>query len=174
MTERFNEAAVRAAIHHVTRRYALQPDKLGAVKLHKILWNTEVQLLRRGYPAIGETFIKKAFGPFAEHLDSVCSELVRQGKLHVGRPTEEYEATCFVGKGEPDRSILTQDQWRVLNQVAERIVEDHTAGTISERSHGAVWETAAMYEPMPVAAEALQWLVPTDVDKTRMRERLGI
>lgn len=169
----FDRAGVKAMIHHVTRRYALEPEKLGAVKLHKILWNTEIQLLRRGYPVTGETFIKHIFGPFAEHLDELCSELARQGNLHVAKPTEQYEATQFVGKGLPDRAALTEDQWRVLDQITERIVEDHTATSISERSHGPVWETAELYEPMPAEAAAVQWIRPSEADKAKMRERLG-
>lgn len=153
----FNRAGVKAMIHHVTRQYALEPDKLGAVKLHKILWNTEIQLLRRGYDVTGESFIKHDFGPFSEHLDELMNELVAEGLLTVSKPSEEYEVTRFVGKGTADRSALTDDQWRVLEQTRERIVEDHSATSISERSHGFVWEATEMYEPMSPIAEALQW-----------------
>lgn len=168
----YNRPGLKAMIHHVARRYAMEPEKLGAVKLHKVLWNTEIQLLCRGYPEIGESFIKMPFGPCSEHLEELVQELVRERRLTVMKPTAEYETTTFVGKGEPDRRALSADQWRVLNQIAERIVEDHTATSISERSHGPVWEAVKLYEAMPAAAAALQWIPTPDAVRTRMLERL--
>lgn len=158
MTKRaFNRAGLQAMIHHVTRQYATEPEKLGAVKLHKILWNTEVQLLRRGLEVTGESFIKHQFGPFSEHLDELVNDLVSQGLLTVTKPSDLYETTAFVGKGTADRFALNKDQWRVLDQVTRRNVEDHTATSISDRSHGVVWEATDMYASMSPINEALQW-----------------
>lgn len=169
----FNRSMVKAIIHHVARRFATEPEKLGAVKLHKILWHAEIQFLRRDYKRSGETFVKNQFGPCSIHLDELVSELVAERHLTVVKPSEDYEATIFVGKGHPDPSTLNADQWRVVDQVAEHIVNDHTAGSISERSHGPIWEAVDLYEEMPAGAAAVQWMAPTEADKSRMRERLG-
>lgn len=161
MSTKLNTEALTAMVHYVTRAYSAEPEKLGAVRLHKILWNTEVQAVRRtGYPVAGETFIKHKHGPFAEHLDDVVDALKRARLLHVVEPDDEYKPRLYIGKGSPDRSLLTNEQWQILDQIMQRIVEDHTAGTISERSHGDVWEATEMYGPMPVDAEAIRFVKP--------------
>ena len=170
MADTLNRRALLAMIHHVTRTYGMEPEKLGAVKLHKIIWNTEVQHVRRtGYPITGETFIKRAQGPWSANLDSVVAELRTRRLLHVSPPDDEYKPILFVGKGTPDRDALTDEQWTLLDRIAERIVEDHTAGSISERSHGPVWEATEMYEPMSVDAEAITFVKP----KTEIRQEIA-
>ena len=52
----FNVNALQAMIHHVTRKYAMHPHKLGSVKLYKVLWWAEARSLRlRGEQIAGET-----------------------------------------------------------------------------------------------------------------------
>lgn len=169
-----NAAALRAMVHHITRTYALEPDKLGSVRLHKILWYTEVQALRRlGQAVAGETFRKEQFGPFSVNLTNVVTDLKSAGLLTIRKATVEFETDQYIGKGQPDRTALTDDQWRILDQTMERIVEDHSAGSISEKSHGPIWEAVELHELMPVGAAALRWLKPTEADKEEMLERMN-
>ena len=149
--------ALRAMVHFITRKYALEPDKLGSTKLHKILWWTEIRTLARlNQQAANETFRKKPFGPFSDHLNTVVEELVNEGKLTVRPSTEDFEVALYVGKGEADRSALTDEQWRILEDVAEWIVRSHTANSASEKSHGPVWEAVDLEKPMPVEAAAIR------------------
>ena len=170
----FNAAAFRAMVHHITRTYALDPDKLGSVRLHKILWYTEIQALRRlGQTVAGETFQKENFGPFSMHLNDVAADLKSDGLLTIRKATEEFEADQYIGKGQPDRAVLTDDQWRILDQTMEQIVRDHTAESISEKSHGPIWDSVELHEQMPVGAAALRWIKPKDADKEKMLERMN-
>lgn len=172
MTE-FNTDALRAMVHHITRKYAMEPEKLGSVKLHKILWWAEVRSFRsRGEQIAGEVFHKEKFGPFSTHLNAILSELKAAGKLTIRKADQQFETDLYVGKGDPDRSVLTDDQWSILDRVAEWIVEDHSAGTISDKSHDLIWEVTGLHEEMPVPAAALQWVKPTEQDKDAMRELL--
>jgi len=167
--------ALRAMVHHVTRKYAMEPDRLGSVKLHKILWWAEIRSLQRlGEQVADETFHKEQFGPFSVHLNDVVADLQSAGLLHVRKATDEFEPDLYVGKGEPDRDALTDEQWRILDYVVDGIIRDHSAGSISEKSHGPVWEAVELYEPMPVGAAALRWVPTSEADKERMRERLNL
>ena len=149
--------ALRAMVHFITRKYAMEPEVLGSTKLHKILWHTEIRTLRRlSRQAANETFRKKPFGPFSNNLATVIDQLAADGKLTVRPSTEAFEVALYVGKGEPDLTALTQDEWRILEDVADWIVRDHTATSASERSHGPIWETVDLEEPMPVEAEAVR------------------
>jgi hypothetical protein len=149
--------ALRAMVHFVTRKYAMEPDQLGSTKLHKILWWTEIRTLRRlNQQAANETFRKKPFGPFSNHLMIVVDELVADRKLMVRPSTEDFEVTLYVGKGEADRSALSEEHWRILEDVAEWIVRDHTANSASEKSHGQIWDSVQLEDPMPVEAAAIR------------------
>ena len=144
------------------------------MRLHKILWYTEIQALRRlGQSISGETFQKEQFGPFSIHLNGVTADLESDGLLTIRRATEEFEADQYIGKGQPDRATLTEDQWRVLDNVMHQIVGDHTAESISEKSHGSIWESVELHEQMPVGAAALRWLKPKESDKEKMLERMN-
>ena len=157
-----NRAALRAMVHFIAREYSARPEHLGSTRLHKILWNAEVRSVRQtGFPIVGETFIKQKHGPFAEHLAEVVDDLVRGRALHVSEPDDAFKPRLFVAKGQPDRRALTAEQWRIVERVMRDIVGDHTAGSISERSHGPVWQATEMFAPMPVDAEALCFVKPT-------------
>lgn len=149
-------------------------SQLCSVKLHKILWYTEILALRQlGKTIVGETFRKEQFGPFSTHLNEVIADLEGSGLLTVRKAEDEFETDEYVGKGQPDHAALTDDQWRILDQTMKQIVEDHTAGSISEKSHGPIWEAVELHELMPVSAAALRWMKPTDADKEKMLERMA-
>lgn len=88
----FNVNALQAMIHHVTRKYAMHPHKLGSVKLYKVLWWAEVRSLRlRGEQIAGEVFHKEEFGPFSIQLNEVVRELVSAGKLTFHKAEQGFE-----------------------------------------------------------------------------------
>lgn len=166
-----DKGKLKAIVHYVTRAYSTTPELLGSVRLHKILWHSEVRNIRNtGYPIAGERFIKKPFGPCSQHLDEITQELRTDRKLTIVEPTEEYEARHYVAKGEPDKQLLTKDEWKLIDGTMKWIVETHTAGSVSERTHGDVWEATAMYAPMPIQAEVLQCVRPSERIEQEIRE----
>lgn len=161
MTDTFDNKALRAIVHHIVRQQAIQPEKLGLVKLHKILWFCEVRAIRSlGVPLIGERFIRHQYGPFATHLDSALDDLSRAGVLHRTPPTEEFETESLIGKGTPDRGVISDQGWRLVDSVMAWIVDDHSASTISERSHDEIWEAVELHDEIPPMLAAIR-IVPT-------------
>lgn len=151
-----------AAIHYICRKMANQPDKLGAVKLHKTLWFADVHSYRStGQTITGGTFIRHQFGPFLKELDQAVADLERADLITVRMVDfREVGKREFIGRGEPDVSLLNERERKWLDQFAEQVCEDHTAGSVSERTHTRLWESAAMFEEIPIAAAAVQFVKP--------------
>ena len=149
----FNREKFKALVHYVCRE-CRDPSKLGKTKLHKILWYSDGQnYMRRAEPITGERYIKMQYGPCASHLDSVLGDLVKEGKLFIQKVDfhgqEKFE---FYGKGDPDKNLFSDKELLVIDDVIKNITQDHTAASISEKSHNAIWEMAIMREELPYEA----------------------
>ena len=149
-------------------RECRDPEKLGAVKLQKILWYSDGRsFTMTGEPITGETYIKGQFGPVSPHVNALVRELEAEGKLTVrdveykGYPKKEY-----IARADADKSLFSEGELNLIKENIRNICEDHTASSISERSHNFVWEAAAMNEPIPYealwAARGAGW-VPEDI-----------
>ncbi len=160
----------QAIVHFATREYAMAPEKLGLVKLHKILWYSEVRAIQRlGRPISGERFIRHKRGPFATQLDETLKGLQKTGLLNIQPPSEEFEATALVGKGSPNRDALSDEEWRLVEQVTRWVAEDHSASTISERTHDDVWEAVEMFGEIPPMLAAIRVIPTPDAVKDAVR-----
>jgi hypothetical protein len=162
----FNTDKFKALVHYICRACA-DPSKLGKVKLHKILWYSDgSHFLRRGEPITGETYIKKQYGAFAIHLEDVVAELVHEGRLVVNQvPYFGKEKTEFIAKGDSDKGVFSEKELAIVDTNIEYICEDHTAASISERTHNEIWEMAALNEPLPYEALLVaRFLEPTEDD----------
>lgn len=144
---------------------ASQPDKLGAVKLHKILWYADGEhYARTGVPITSEIYKKNQFGPFAVHLSAIVEELEAQGSLTTGeREFYGQNKKDFIGKGEPDTSVFTEKQLRILDDKIDSICFGHTANSISEKSHNEIWAMAEMGEVIPYEALIAKF-IPVNAD----------
>jgi hypothetical protein len=169
-----NRQKLREAVHFVTRKYALTPEKLGAVKLQKIIWYFEIKSAQnKGQPAIGVSFIKGWYGPYSTETESAISELVSAGRL--GADTHKYfdnDKARFVGKGETDLSLLDEKEQRWLKEISEDVCENHTAESISEKTHDAVWKAAGHMQRIPLLAALVRLRVPTDEAMKAITEEL--
>ncbi|MCI0400054.1 MAG: SocA family protein [Gammaproteobacteria bacterium] len=150
---KFNREKFKTLVHYICRE-CREPSKLGKTKLHKILWLSDVQnYLLRAAPLTGERYIKLKFGPCADHLDSILDELRAEGLLHIERTEHEgYDQFEFYAKGEPNKGLFTEKELATINDQMRLVIEDHTAGSISDRSHDEIWRMAIMREEIPYQA----------------------
>ena len=135
---------LKAALHYVIRQYSMKPEKLGKVKLHKILWYTDgYAFALRGAPVIGAKYVRAPYGPMASELDDVLGELSKEGKIFFRtvdfHGMEKHE---FFSKKDPDTSLFSEKDLSLLKGTADEICEGHTATSISEKTHDAIWEKA--------------------------------
>lgn len=156
-------------VHFICRECETDPSRLGKVKLHKIIYYSDLYRLRtKATPITGVTFVKYPFGPFVPEIDEVLLELQKEGKLHIIPRDEynEYDSIGLVGKGAPN---LQDFEDREISIVREQINEicPQTATYISDKSHGPIWQLTEMYAPMPILAEIAYNLIQiTDEDVT--------
>ncbi len=153
--EKFKEAILFLASY-------CPPEELGNVKLHKMLYFADMMnFLEEGRPLTGVDYLKQKFGPTARHLTSAVEDLSREGRLtarevdYHGFFKKDYVATAPF-KAER----LAERELNLLRDVAD-FVRGKTARQISEISHNAAWEAAALGEVIPYFT-ALQ-LAPVEI-----------
>ena len=170
------KAKLREAVHFVCKKMALHPDKLGAVKLQKVIWYFDVKsYLLTGTTATGAAFVKGNFGPYSPEIGSVVQELVSSDRLYTD--TEEFfenEKTRFVGKGVTDLNVFSEKERRWLDEACTDVCENHTASSISERTHGAIWKMATYGETIPFAATAMRLRKPSPDTIATVKKELGL
>ena len=151
-------------IHYICRECGSDPSRLGKVKLQKILFLTDMWKFRITTESLtGSTYQKYPFGPFNNEVDSLLIELECEHKLQIiprDEYSEEYDTVGLVGKGSPDISEFTDREIRLVKENIEYVC-DHTASSISEKTHGDVWKMAEMKEEMPLEAYIADSLINT-------------
>ncbi|MBZ9604004.1 Panacea domain-containing protein [Phyllobacterium chamaecytisi] len=159
---------LRAAVLHVVS--ACRPDRLGAVKLHKVLYYSDmVTFLDTGSPITGAAYRKRPFGPTCDAVLPLLNELASDGTIQV----ENVEYHGFLKKqfklNTPvETNQLSQDEISTLDEMIDFVCNNNSAKTISEFSHDIVWQMVEFGEIIPYhnainlipnipSPEAMQW-----------------
>jgi uncharacterized phage-associated protein len=151
-------------VHYVCA--ACDGDKLGKVKLHKILYFSDMlSYTMTGAPLTGVEYQKQPFGPCARHLGWAIAELGKAGKIAVTE-REFYGLKKFEFKSltNVDRQSFSNREIALLDDVID-FVCDRSAKEISELSHQVPWQLAKLGEEIPYfTAFSLQPVEITDED----------
>lgn len=139
----FDRNKLKAVILHVCRTVA--SDRLGAVKLHKILYFLDmIYFAQSGRAVTGAEYKKRPNGPTCVPLLPILSEMERDGMVQIGQ--SDYfglRKTDYIALVEPDYARLAADEVALLDEVADFVCNRNSARTISEFSHRRPWELAA-------------------------------
>jgi uncharacterized protein YwgA len=161
-----------ALVHYVCRT-CTDPSKLGAVKLHKILWLSDVYAYKHfGAPISGEDYKKGKYGPVSVHLNAVVKQLERENRLYVHdiELGDDIRQKQFIAKGETGSSLFSKQELQIIDDARDYVCENHSAGSISDKTHDAIWEMAVMGELIPYEATLVSRLVKAteeDIDWAR-------
>ena len=166
---KFNKEKFKTLVHYICAR-CIDPTKLGATKLNKILWYSDITSYRfYGKSITGEIYKKHQFGPVPEHITSVIQELekdkyiiIREGTFY-SRSKKDY-----ISLKNPDISNFTSKEISLIDEFIYTICNDHTAKSISQLTHNEIWELADIGEEIPyyaiwasslgaVNADDIQW-----------------
>jgi hypothetical protein len=159
----------KALVHYIVD--ACDPHRLGATRLNKICWYVDTCTYRlSGQSMTGETYVKRKHGPVPKTILKTIRELEQEGKIHVREhailPTRKMR--LFVSLKDPNKSFFDPQELEMIDLIAKQICEDHSAASISELSHDAIWDAAndgeeiPMYaplvaEPAELSAEVTAW-----------------
>ena len=172
----FRQDKFAALVHYICWKCSDDPASLGAVKLNKILWFSEViAFAERGASLTGARYVKEKFGPVPKVILPTLHRLESDGSLQIdeveyyGRRKKQYVALV-----KPDQSMFNESEIATINKVIEAVTQGHTATSISDLTHDTVWKLADLQEDIPlhtVLASKLE--VVTEQDMSRARQRMA-
>ena len=127
--------------------------RLGAIKLNKILWYSDILAYQMyGQTITGSAYVKRQFGPVPKRILAALEELAHEGRLLtvdeqllLGRKRRE-----FISVAKPDVVGFSAKEIALVDQVIRWACYNHTAQSLSDLSHNAIWEMAEIGEEIPV------------------------
>ncbi len=155
-TPQLDSNKLKAAVHYICYR-APNPNKLGATKLNKILFYSDMQAyLDWGTPITGEVYVKRQHGPVSLHVRDMVRQLQEEHALAVSEASgyhvytgQRYRQRSFYSLKAPDVSVFNGAEMQTLDYMVEVICNKHSARSISEHSHDTIWELAEYGETIP-------------------------
>lgn len=157
----FDRAKLKAAILHTCE--AVPPERLGAVKLHKVLYFLDmIHYAQTKNSVTGATYKKRPYGPTCVQLLPMLRDMQMEGSIVIkdvdfhGLMKKEYIA---LNKEEP--GVLNQAEIDLLDEVIKFVCDKNSARTISEFSHQLPWEMAEFGEVIPYESSLLLFPVET-------------
>ena len=169
----------KTLVHYVCDRCTDDPTKLGATKLNKILWMSDVlAYVSMGQPITEEHYIKRQFGPVAQTMQPTLENLQQEQSLSI-RDDPSSLLTLYLSLKEPDISGFTAEQISLIDKVISWVVNKHSATSISDFSHAFLaWQVASIGEDIPHSAVYASF--PKEIDehdiswaKETIKDRLG-
>ena len=142
------------AIHYTCTKASGDPTKLTQIKLNKVLWYADsYAYLQYGAPITGDTYLRKPFGPVARFNRRAIQRLEQEGALRRGKApaADGFWNTHFdvIDDTRPG-ALLSDQEFEILDHVFDAVVKGHTSMSVSDRTHGEIWELAAPDEVLPL------------------------
>ncbi|WP_179045687.1 Panacea domain-containing protein [Sphingobium lactosutens] len=161
-----------AVAHYVIARS--DPNKLGAVKLNKVMWFADLEAYRRfGATITGQaSYEKRQHGPVPNNIVRSIRRL-EQNDAIVTREVPTFGGITrreHVWLKKPDVTVFSPDEVDILNEAIDWVCNEHTARSISELSHDALWDAAELGEQIPIGAAVI---APDDIDGDDIAWALG-
>jgi hypothetical protein len=137
------------AIHYVCST-CTAADRLGAVKLNKILFYSDMlHYASTGVSITGATYVKRQRGPVPKQVLPAIENLVRAGRLNYQNVSVfDMIRRQFDAFGDTNISVFAPDEIDRLNMMI-RFVCDRTAEEVSNLTHTIVWDAAEVGEELP-------------------------
>jgi hypothetical protein len=130
------------------------PLTLGAIKLNKVLWMTDVRAyLQDGKSLTGETYIKRQYGPVPKHILDVLGRLEKSGAIFIrdveydGHPKRDF---LPLKAANPD--AFSGREISLIDRSIEFVCHKNTAKSISDYTHDQIWKLAEIGEQIPLNA----------------------
>jgi hypothetical protein len=151
-----NHARLAEVAHYVIAH--CPPDKLGATKLNKVLWYADVLFYREHGRTItgADTYEKRQFGPVPFGIYPTLRALEQAGAIKVRMtPTPAGARREFVWLTPPPVDKFTVEEIETLRDIMAAICDGHSAASISDLTHDALWDETEIGQPMSVKAGSI-------------------
>ena len=145
----FNADKFQHAIHYIIWR-AGNRKGFGATKLNKVLWFSDARMyVLHRHSITGATYIREKYGPVPKEFLRARESLRSHGKIEYWADNGQ---TRFRTTQMPDMSMFSAEERKILDHWIETIDRDHTANSISEKTHDYGWQIAHEGEEIPLIA----------------------
>ncbi len=146
-TEKF-----KALVHFIVHECRDRPGRLGAIRLNKTLWYSDVTAYKmNNVPLTGETYVKRKKGPVPAHILATLQELKTEGKILIQEPEFQFDVRKYISLMVPDVEPLSDDERELTKSILDSVC-GHTANGISELTHDNIWDAASEGEEIPLFA----------------------
>jgi hypothetical protein len=146
---------LESLIHYIIWR-CQDPTTLGATKLNKVLWHSDVfAYIEHGKSITGVSYVKQVYGPIPNPKDFLLARgnLQESGKIAITKDLYyTREQTQFVALQRPDISEFSPEEISIVDIIIDEICNKHTAKDISMATHDIIWEAAEIGEEIPLYA----------------------
>ncbi len=148
-----NWEKLKTVVHYVSQK-ATDPSVLGSIKLNKVLWYADtVHYIVHGRAITNERYVKRQFGPVPLHILKVVDELVSEGRVARGKADYfGFMKNEYIALTDADVSILESTEVAFIDEAFDHVCLGHTAQSVSEETHGTIWQLAEMGEEIPYYA----------------------
>jgi hypothetical protein len=148
--EQFDREKFKALVLYIIWRTGDARD-FGATKLNKVLWFSDARSFEAyGKSITGETYVRQKFGPVPRHILTIIEELQNEGLVETSTERHfDYEVTRYSAHQPPDLGLFNADELGLIDWWIKHIRDEHTAASISEKSHDYAWKIAQMGEELP-------------------------
>ena len=141
-----------ALVHYIIDECKAHPERLGAIRLNKVLWFSDVIAYQtEGASITGETYLKRKLGPAPRHILNRLRDLKDTGAIAIKEPEYVYDSREFYSMQSPETDILSENEKRLARVVLSALL-GRTANAVSEMSHDILWEVAEDDEEIPLHA----------------------
>jgi len=148
----FNYEKFKDLVHYIC--HMADRDELGATKLNKILWFSDmVTYINRGKSLTGSVYVKRQYGPVPKDILQALDDLSTEEKMIVrdipyfGNTKREY-----ISLTEPDINRFEAFEISLVANIMHHICHHHSAESISDATHDIIWKLADMGEEIPYCA----------------------
>lgn len=148
-------------------------DELGAVKLNKILYYSDMlRYAQTGKSITGATYVKNQRGPVPREVMKVINRLKAANRLSTSE-VSIFDKTRreFDALDEPSLKIFEHEELKLINNMI-RYVCGYDARGINDVSHTVVWEVADMGEVLPYESFFVSYLGDVDDDDVKMAQEI--
>ncbi len=166
-----SDARLSEVAHYIIAH--CDPEKLGATKLNKILWYSDVIFYRlHGHTITGQdAYEKRQFGPVPKNINGILRKLRAEGKIQERQtPTPVGPRREFVWLEPAAVENFTAEEIDVLRDVMAQVCDGHSAASISDLTHDALWDETEIGQDMSVKAGAV---LPGEITPDAMRWAKG-
>ena len=141
----------KALVHYIINECA-NPYELGAIRLNKALWFSDVTAYKiDGKSITNEKYVKRQHGPAPKRVVQALRELKSAGAIDIVEPKFDFDLRKFISRQAPPSRALTNREKMIVSAVLDAVLE-RTASEISEMSHDQVWDAALEGEEIPFCA----------------------